>query len=319
MKQKAKSLVAYHHSTPSKSYSQRTEYFVFPFFLKTFLPIWMPRQQCSPLLSKTAVAGSGQEKRIFFHLRPLFSQATRVRLVCDRFVGTVPHIRPSHSCPFSTARARKPTIPFPLGVIANADGALSGDAVGPETVNGDGAARHGVVRRQQPEAEDGLGEDVEDAVGDDLGVDVGQTRAVADAPDTARMSVLLSPQHINLPFVYVGRGFIRRTGYVHGVGRPQDQGVAGNEAEEDLGLLVLVGDGGAAIEAELVDDDEVGDAGDCVVAPLLAVALAEGREQAGETHGDVGEDGDEHAGPVEAGQEAEVQQQQGRRQRPLYE
>lgn len=40
------------------------------------------------------------------------------------------------------------------------------------------------MSEQEPEAEDGLGEDVEDGVGDDLGVDTNVAGAIGNTPDT---------------------------------------------------------------------------------------------------------------------------------------
>ena len=48
---------------------------------------------------------------------------------------------------------------------------------------------------------------------------------------------------------------------VHWVDSPEDQGEATNGTEESLGLAVLVGDGCTAVDSQLVDDDEVCNAG----------------------------------------------------------
>lgn len=70
-----------------------------------------------------------------------------------------------------------------LVVITNADGTLAAQALRPETADLDVGLRHADVREQEPSAEDGLREDIEDGVGDDLLVDVHVAGAVGDTPD----------------------------------------------------------------------------------------------------------------------------------------
>ena len=66
-----------------------------------------------------------------------------------------------------------------------ADGALALQALGPEPVQDQGRAREApVVRQQQPGAEDGLGQEVEHGVGDDLAVDACDAGAIGHGPDT---------------------------------------------------------------------------------------------------------------------------------------
>jgi len=43
--------------------------------------------------------------------------------------------------------------------------------------------RHSVVSEEEPEAEDGLGEDVEDGVRDDLSIDIGNASSIGNTPD----------------------------------------------------------------------------------------------------------------------------------------
>lgn len=42
---------------------------------------------------------------------------------------------------------------------------------------------HGVMGKQKPEAEDGLGEDVKDGVGHDLSIDIDVAGAISNTPD----------------------------------------------------------------------------------------------------------------------------------------
>jgi len=44
--------------------------------------------------------------------------------------------------------------------------------------------RHRIVSEQEPEAKDGLGENVKDGVCDDLGIDANVARTIGNTPDT---------------------------------------------------------------------------------------------------------------------------------------
>lgn len=82
-------------------------------------------------------------------------------------------------------------------VVPDADPPLGAEPVGPVPAEVDVGLADGPVRAQQPGAEDGLGQDVEHGVGDDLGVDRGAAGAVGDAPDALP---LVSPR---IPQTYV--------------------------------------------------------------------------------------------------------------------
>ncbi len=43
--------------------------------------------------------------------------------------------------------------------------------------------RHGVVGEEKPETKDGLGEDIKNGVGDNLGIDTNVSGPVSDTPD----------------------------------------------------------------------------------------------------------------------------------------
>ena len=68
-------------------------------------------------------------------------------------------------------------------VIANADSTLAVEAMGPETSDIDVSLGDGGVCEQQPGTKDGLGEDVENGVGDDLDVDGDLAGTISDSPD----------------------------------------------------------------------------------------------------------------------------------------
>ena len=72
------------------------------------------------------------------------------------------------------------------------------------------------------------------------------------------------------------------------------------------------------MNGELVDDDEVGDAGNGVVSPLGAVVSTVGSEETGQDHDDVGDNGDEDVGTAQTGEEGQVQQQEWGGDRPIH-
>lgn len=70
-----------------------------------------------------------------------------------------------------------------LVVITDTDAALARETVRPEATKVDVSLWHACVGEKKPCAEDWLGEDVQDSVGDDLLVDVEVAAAVSDTPD----------------------------------------------------------------------------------------------------------------------------------------
>lgn len=88
-----------------------------------------------------------------------------------------------------------------LLVVTNTDGALT-EAVGPVATNLCGDLGHGLVRDEEPCAEDDLGHDIEDSVGNDLGVNGDLASTVGDTPDTARELVRFSNQ--GPQYTYIG-------------------------------------------------------------------------------------------------------------------
>ncbi len=97
---------------------------------------------------------------------------------------------------------------------------------------------------------------------------------------------------------------------LHGIDGPEDQGEPTNGGEEGGGLVILLHGGLTTVDGELVDDDQVGNASHGVPAPLGRLVDGESSEETGEDHDDVRHDGDEDAGTIHAGQEAEVEQQE---------
>ena len=50
--------------------------------------------------------------------------------------------------------------------------------------------RHGIVCEEKPEAEDWLGQDVKNGVGDDLGINVDVAGSIGNTPDTGIVSMI---------------------------------------------------------------------------------------------------------------------------------
>lgn len=97
---------------------------------------------------------------------------------------------------------------------------------------------------------------------------------------------------------------------LHWVDSPEDQGEATDGGKEGGGLGILLLGDLAAIEGELVDDDQVGNASHSVPAPLGRLVDGEGSEETSQDHDNVSNDGDEDAGTVQAGQEAKIEQEE---------
>ena len=97
---------------------------------------------------------------------------------------------------------------------------------------------------------------------------------------------------------------------LHGVDSPDDKGEATNGSEEVANLATLGGSGVAAVIDELPDNDEVGNAGNGVPAPLLGGLLrAEGSEETSENHDDVGNNGNQDVGTGKTSEQSKVEEQ----------
>lgn len=128
----------------------------------------------------------------------------------------------------------------------------------------------------EPETKDGLGQDIEDSVGDDLGIDAPLTGTITNTPD-------------------------------NGVQSPEKKSESTNGGEQLGGLVVLGGNSTTARDTQLPDNDEVGNTGHGVVSPLLAIGGTEGSEETEENHDQVSNKGDEDAGTVQASEEGKVE------------
>ena len=106
--------------------------------------------------------------------------------------------------------------------------------------------------------------------------------------------------------VSVGQGNINSVG-IHWVDRPDYQGKPSNGAEEGSGLLVLILNDAPAVDCELIDDNQVGEAGHSVPSPLGALLYSKGSEETSQDHDDVGNNGHEDICPRQTSEQCKVQ------------
>lgn len=98
---------------------------------------------------------------------------------------------------------------------------------------------------------------------------------------------------------------------LHRVDGPDDEGEATNGSEEVANLATLGGGRVAAVDDELPDNNEVGNAGNGVPAPLLGGLLrAEGGKETGEDHDDVGNNGNQDVGTGKTSEQRKVEEQE---------
>ena len=93
---------------------------------------------------------------------------------------------------------------------------------------------------------------------------------------------------------------------LHWIDGPEDQGEPGNGAEESSGLLVLILNDTTAVEGELVDNDQVGDAGHGVPPPFGALLDSESSEKTGQNHDHISDNGNENVGTAQSSEQAKV-------------
>lgn len=185
-----------------------------------------------------------------------------------------------------------------LVVVTDADGTLLAETLAPEAAELNVGLGDAGVGEEEPGTEDGLGEDVKDGVGDDLLVNIHVAGAVGNTPDTK------GP-------LAVERACAFALFNLHGVDSPDDEGEATNGSEEVANLATLGLSSVAAVEDELPDDNEVGNAGNRVPAPLLGGLLrAEGGEETSENHDDVGNNGNQDVGTGKTSEQRKVEEQE---------
>ncbi len=161
-------------------------------------------------------------------------------------------------------------------LIIKTDVTLTSEALAPEALDGGDVL---AVGQQEPEAENGLGQDIEDGIGDDLSVDRPLASTISNTPDNWIQS-------------------------------PEDEGEAANGSEEGGGGIALAGDGTASTDSEDVDDEEVCGAGDGVPSPLAVLLSGKGSEKTGEDHDNIGDNGNQDISSGEACQERQIEEEE---------
>ena len=95
------------------------------------------------------------------------------------------------------------------------------------------------------------------------------------------------------------------------VDSPDDDSEASDGGIEAANLTTLGRSSSTSVDDELPENDQVGNAGNGVPAPLLWSALrAEGSEETSQDHDHVGDDGNEDAATCSTGQEQEIEEQE---------
>jgi len=142
------------------------------------------------------------------------------------------------------------------------------------------------MSKQKPETKDRLGKNIKDSISNDLSINRPLAGTITNTPD-------------------------------NWVESPKDQSEATNGSEELGGAAVLGHDSTATWDDELVDDDEVCNAGHGVVSPFLTISGTEGSEETEENHDEICNDGNEDGSSVQASEESEIQKQERGGQAPV--
>lgn len=150
--------------------------------------------------------------------------------------------------------------------------------------------------KEQPEAKNGLGENIKYSVAYDLSVYASNAGTVGKTPDTRHLSM--------------GRTARRSSGSLHWVDGPKKKGVTGDGTIESLGLAILTSRSTTAIETKLVDDDKVGNASESIPTPLLTIGGTESSKETAENHDQVSNDGDENVCATKTSQEGKIKEQE---------
>jgi len=170
-----------------------------------------------------------------------------------------------------------------LIILTNSQRTLSVQSVNPEAIDRAGIL---AVGEQEPEAEDWLGKDVQDGIGNDLSINRPPTGTISDTPDD----------------------------WVQG---PDDDGEATNGSEQLGGAAVLAHDSTTTWDGKLVDDDQEGGTGHGIVCPLLTLSSAESSEETKEDHEQVGDDDDNNVSTAHAREEGKIKEEERSGQGPV--
>jgi hypothetical protein len=106
--------------------------------------------------------------------------------------------------------------------------------------------------------------------------------------------------------------------YLHRVDGPDDKSEASDRGKELANLATLGHGVGAAVNGEHPDDNEVGNAGNGVPAPLLRGALtAVSGEETGKNHDDIGNNGQKDVATAETGEHGQIEEEERGGQAPV--
>ena len=108
------------------------------------------------------------------------------------------------------------------------------------------------MRHEQPGAEDGLRQDVQNGVGDDLAIDRHTAGTITNGPDADPSRSAGGSSSEQAREKQPGEGDL------HGVGGPDDQGEETQRRVEVRSITVTRGSIASARHGEEVDDDQVG-------------------------------------------------------------
>jgi hypothetical protein len=149
------------------------------------------------------------------------------------------------------------------------------------------------MSEEEPEAKDGLGQHIENSIGDDLSVETDDTAAVSNTPDAATISTV--------PIT------IQR--HSHRIDGPENEGESSNSTIESLGLAVLARNRRPSIESKLINHDQVRNTSPRIPAPLLAILVTVCRKQTRQDHDQIGHNSDEDVGTSKTSQKTEIEEE----------
>jgi len=139
---------------------------------------------------------------------------------------------------------------------------------------------------QQPEAKDGLGQNIKNSISDDFSINRPLAGTITNTPN-------------------------------NWVKSPENEGEA-SKGSEKLGCsAVLGGDSLAARDGKLVDDDEVSYTSHSIVSPFLAIIGTEGSEETEENHDEISYNSDDDGRSIETGKESQIEEQERSGERPI--
>lgn len=160
--------------------------------------------------------------------------------------------------------------------------------------------RDTAVGNKEPKTEYWLGKNVENGIENDLRVDAYLSGTICNAPNTM------------IPVKNCTR--LMDSGLqenLHGINRPKDQGERRKRAKE-LANTRAPGTGETtAVDSDVPDDKQIGNAADSVPTPFLCgVLLTKGGEQTGEDHDKICDDRHGRVCTVNTSQKTKIKQQQ---------